>query len=231
MEEVSVEESYIGNIETGLSADDSLALAPPYNSFHLTHSLPSENKRAEQSSRFGFCRSKLFWIVTVVVGVAVLLIVLLTGGEEAGGEDIHRSEVDSNIFDKEGSTDPTITTPETSRLDVLRKKLTPVSGKEPLMDTSTPQYAALEWLADKDPAYWDLDTTPLETITDRYIVSLVYFALGGEGWRVQHNFLSEGSICGWNDGGDGGAFEGVGCENGQVVELVLGKFQFSRQRA
>ena len=97
-------------------------------------------------------------------------------------------------------------------------------AEEQLMNRSTPQYAALEWLADKDPAFLDLDTTPLKTITDRYIVSLVYFALGGEGWRVQHNFLSESSICEWNDGGAGGAFEGVGCEDDQVMELVLGTF-------
>jgi hypothetical protein len=98
-----------------------------------------------------------------------------------------------------------------------------VSGIQSLTDPRTPQYSALLWLADDDPAFLDLFESPFETISDRYKLAILYFATSGSTWRMQHDFLTEASICDWNDGLAGGTFEGIKCEDNQVVEIILGK--------
>jgi hypothetical protein len=110
-----------------------------------------------------------------------------------------------------------------SRLDILAEMLQSVSGTTALSDNSTPQNAALVWLADQDPAVLDLDNESFETIAQRYVSAVLYFSGEGTDWRVNNGFLSASSICEWNDGGEGGAFEGIMCdENGAIIELIFG---------
>jgi hypothetical protein len=197
--------SYNGdNIEAGLSAEQSKT--------HVPQVLPSQKKR------------KIVMVLVVLFVVLIITVILVLVSRNKPEEAI-KPQVD-NIF--EPGDDPTeapvIPAPQLSRLQILREMLIPVSGVEPLTDPTTPQYAALAWLADDDPAQVDLSDNAFKTISDRYKVSLLYFATSGSGWRMQHTFLTETSICEWNDGGEGGAFEGILCENGEVVEIILGAF-------
>jgi len=221
------------NIEAGLSEKDSLALE--VSTKPASNGLPSEN---QERKKLRIPSAKTIKVTVFVLSViAVIIAAILTKDKP---DEFVRSPAD-NVFEKDDPTDtpsvtspqdtPSVTSPQetpsvtsppgTSRLEVLRQILIPVSGVEPLMDPTTPQYAALEWLADDDPANLDLDKTHFKLISDRYKLALLYFATSGSGWRRQHNFLSASSFCDWNDGGAGSAFEGVGCENDEVVEIIL----------
>jgi hypothetical protein len=94
-----------------------------------------------------------------------------------------------------------------------------VSDAEALQDDSSPQFLALRWLANNDTAVLDLDSTPTVMFVERYVVAVLYFATGGEGWGGQRNFLSATSVCKWNN-----EERGVFCnEDDVVVALNLGK--------
>ena len=69
-----------------------------------------------------------------------------------------------------------------------------------MINTSTPQNKAVEWLAYRDPAGLDLDNTLASNLRERYIVALLYFATSGDEWSKRLNFLSNFSVCDWNDG-------------------------------
>lgn len=111
---------------------------------------------------------------------------------------------------------------QTTRIDMLLEILVSESRRQDLTNSSTDQYTAMKWLAENDPAELDFDNIPLQDIKDRYKAALVYFALSkGRGWRTTYGFLSAAPTCEWNDGGEGYSFEGIQCDNGQVVGLTL----------
>ena len=69
--------------------------------------------------------------------------------------------------------------------------------------------------------------TPEETIKNRYVAALLYYAFGGSNWKEQYNFRSEGDICTWNQKGLFGLMSGISCSSDGIVEsLRLGKFEF-----
>ena len=65
-------------------------------------------------------------------------------------------------------------------------------------DTDSPQYKALNWIANKDKANMMVGSTANETIKQRYVAAVLYFALHGENWINKYNFLTPGPICSWN---------------------------------
>jgi hypothetical protein len=102
-----------------------------------------------------------------------------------------------------------------------------ISDLEALGNESSPQFQALQWLANNDTAMLDLDDRPTE-IVERYVLVLLYFstsaegrlnATSSEGGLNMLNFLSASSVCDWNNG-ERGAF----CnEDAFFVALRLGK--------
>ena len=94
-----------------------------------------------------------------------------------------------------------------------------------LQDRSTPQYQALEWMANDDstdPLHFTLSD---DELVERFVVVLLYFSMKGANWINQARFLSPSlNICSWNSTID--ITIGVlGCnEVGSVVRLVLSKF-------
>jgi hypothetical protein len=69
----------------------------------------------------------------------------------------------------------------------------------------------------------DLDSTPIEVLVERYVLSLLYFDNNGEGWSDQLSFLSASSVCEWNDRQTQSAIKGVARCNEDDVSLDLGK--------
>jgi hypothetical protein len=159
-----------------------------------------------------------------LLGVAVLAVI--TAGIVILTKSYKSEDANNNVFNK-AINDPILREDsESPRLKMLREMLIPLSGIDSLSDSSSPQYAAMAWLADEDPAFLDLGVTPFNTISDRYIVVLLYFGTTGNRWRAQRDFLTVTNICKWNDGGEGGAFEGIRCLNNEVVDIILGTFCF-----
>jgi hypothetical protein len=101
---------------------------------------------------------------------------------------------------------PTIAQPPTaatplSLLEAFRSILLEysVSSMTNLETPGTIQYQALSWLASEDQALTFYTTSTAQTIIDRYILALIYFGTNGVHWYNPSNFLSNSSICQWQD--------------------------------
>ncbi len=84
-----------------------------------------------------------------------------------------------------------------------------VSSKNDLYNPSSPQYQALVWLANQDGARLSVTSDTLTEVVDRYVLAAIYFAdccLN----RTVSKFLSQQSICNWNDIDASDALPGLG---------------------
>jgi len=81
---------------------------------------------------------------------------------------------------------------------------TGISSSASLSNTASNQYHAAEWLAEVDqlnlpiPSPMTLGTAEGYRYGARYILTLLWFALGGNTWDVQIGFLLEIDACLWN---------------------------------
>jgi hypothetical protein len=64
-----------------------------------------------------------------------------------------------------------------------------LDGKD-LSNTATPQYMALEWLGNQDPANLTIGDNLTNVWENRYFGALLWFSLGGENWNEQLSFLA-----------------------------------------
>jgi hypothetical protein len=89
----------------------------------------------------------------------------------------------------------------------------------------TPQYAAMDWLANQDT--WtsaNFDKVSTNTMVERYAAAVFYYSTGGENWKEQYSFLSPDSVCTWNAQGE--ELFGFNCGAlgfGFIDQLWLGK--------
>lgn len=76
-----------------------------------------------------------------------------------------------------------------------------ISDAGDLLDETSPQFYAAQWMAHKDGQKLDVpylyDTEKHPTFVERYALTVIYFALGGDGWSHDLNFLSDEHICTW----------------------------------
>ncbi|CAB9520715.1 serine threonine-protein kinase BRI1-like [Seminavis robusta] len=75
-----------------------------------------------------------------------------------------------------------------------------ISTLQDLQDPNSPQYQAADWMANEDESELeDLSHSDnLPAITQRYILTVFYFALRGPYWPNQLNFLQPVNECEWN---------------------------------
>ncbi|KAL3926991.1 MAG: hypothetical protein SGBAC_013261, partial [Bacillariaceae sp.] len=131
---------------------------------------------------------------------------------------------------------PTIDPFGFNREQFLFQVATEASSASSLLDDTTAQYRAFQWMVnDDDPSILDPianlgkgnDIAFYEKVIDRYNMALLYFSTGGPNWRNQYNLLAATSVCDWNDGGAGSATEGVTCsfnldpKGYEIEEIVL----------
>ena len=109
-----------------------------------------------------------------------------------------------------------------TRMKTMKDIATSVSGNITLDDKNSPQYKAFDWLVRSDNVSLKASRSAL---IERYIITLLYYATGGEGWKSQNNFLSAGSICEWNQADAGKILPaGITCdEQSNVKHIVLGE--------
>jgi len=96
------------------------------------------------------------------------------------------------------TTSPTarcnITPVERSTLISDHMKLNVVENTNDLIDTSSPESLALNWIINEDPQYLCPDDPELN---QRYIATLLYYSMGGDGWIASTNFLTGVDECEW----------------------------------
>jgi hypothetical protein len=131
------------------------------------------------------------------------------------------------VTDANKKTSPATSPTKPTRFDLFLEALLvqdPGLEKSVLTTSSTPQYEALYWLANEDKM--DPETAPGRNILERFVLSTLYFATGGDNWRNQFKFLDERSVCQWNNGEspDSGPFAGILCNaSGHVANINMGK--------
>jgi hypothetical protein len=147
-------------------------------------------------------------VVGVILGVTIPLSI---------NNDKDSLSIDSVVTPTQ-SPAPTAASTACTSMDCLAEILlhNEVSDAEALQDDSSPQFLALRWLADNDPAVLDLDSTPTAILVERYVLAVLYFATSTEGGLNGQNFLlSASSVCEW---------KGVFCNtDALVVNLLLSK--------
>jgi hypothetical protein len=112
-------------------------------------------------------------------------------------------------------------------IEAFQGILEPFSG-EALNDVNSPQFKALNWIVNDDPANLSVGgTTPDETIQTRYVAAVLYYALGGVSWATQYDFLSDRDICTWNLDSSGPIYQNriregyhTGCGSNSIVETL-----------
>jgi hypothetical protein len=87
--------------------------------------------------------------------------------------------------------------------------LTDVSSEDLLLDPSTPQGAAFDWISKSDQARVDPLTYP--TVEQRYALAVLYESSGGSNWLNSDGWLSEDEECLWY---------GITCSDDGFVERI-----------
>lgn len=99
--------------------------------------------------------------------------------------------------------DPTTLSPTSLRLgNFISVFLVPLSGEAVFEDQNSPQFQAAQYMADEDPFSSELTDETL--LAERYAVTTLYFATGGDSWRqcnlgditCEGPWLT-GSVCSW----------------------------------
>jgi hypothetical protein len=156
----------------------------------------------EQSGRWRL----ICCIATMAILLGVLLGVLIPRKNDKGSVD----EPEDPISD----------------YDFLVNLLSPVSGEELLLDESSPQYQALDWLAFEGNATYAIQNVTTSILLERYIMAVLYFTTDGQNWNSDYNFLSNFSTCEWPSPIEENEREttpGVRCDvEGNIVKIFLG---------
>ena len=103
------------------------------------------------------------------------------------------------------------------------------SNPDPGWETEgSPQQQALQWLVNEDPGSSSMRGATAKQIQERFAAATLYFATGGPTtWGLSLNFLSESSICSWNNEEEKVLFGdsiGIFCgPAGSVTEINIGK--------
>ena len=152
------------------------------------------------------------FVVILVVGVIIIVVLL-------------------------GGTDPPMA--EEPTLAYLQELAIPISGIDKVYNSSSAQYAALEWIINShhnydfdgidttmdgspSPPIFNLLNTTDELILERYALAVLYFETGGDNWYLNYGFLSNTTACAWALI-RGGLIYGTQCdESGRVSTLWLG---------
>jgi len=141
-------------------------------------------------------RRRFCYRILMVVALALVLLGFVIGVTKALKNRPVRSD----------KPEPPVTIDTSSRMSQISHFLVDrsISTHESLKAKSSPQYKAAHWLATVDTEALPIPS-PSETSThsdrliQRYLLSLLYYSMGGDEWTNSLKFLSENHECGWFD--------------------------------
>eukprot|EP00985_Skeletonema_marinoi_P031764 scaffold37787_cov153-Skeletonema_marinoi.AAC.26 len=98
-----------------------------------------------------------------------------------------------------------------------------ISNAATFNDTSSPQYQALDWMANSGDGADAIQSESIQGATpyiiQRYILAVLYYSTTGSGWRKQYDFLTNTNECEWGVGANNG-FNVIDCNNDGFVTLI-----------
>jgi hypothetical protein len=163
-----------------------------------------ERERCMQKVKMTLCRTLIVLAIALVLGFGVVAL----------------KKDDSISANPPAEDSENVVVTQTPREVLFQSKLEHLlSDKSEFSDPLTPQYAALAWLANEDPAAVDeADQGRLEI---RFVLATLYFSTEGSMWNDDLQFLSGLYECNWTSPSTG---QGVSCdENGQVTSISICK--------
>ena len=113
--------------------------------------------------------------------------------------------------------------------------LSPISGKDTLLNETTAQFEALNWLSNEDtfgiPLVGSNSLDLEDSLVERYVVALLYFSTDGTNWTSSYDFLTNTSVCEWQltvtDSNETSS-DGIRCnEKGFVDSISFGKSSYA----
>lgn len=96
-----------------------------------------------------------------------------------------------------------------ARKDAILEQLFTISGEQKVKEDGSPQNAAAKWIIQDDSMQLDADSPRLG---QRYVMTVLYYSLGGPSWYNSTGFLSASNECMWH---------GVACRSGRVHKIEL----------
>ena len=180
-----------------------------------------ENIGGSGSNKVKLC---LFGIALTVVLVVTILVAVLTQPED--DFPVERAW-ESTPAPTEGYGP--IVVPETKEYNDLVEFLVGkgVSDRKDLEDPGSAQQRAASWLTTKDSQHHPWTERSVESLVQRYVLVVFYYAMGGPNWPSDLRFLSDSSECTWKMAGFTALqraiqYEGVECtESGKVVSIRM----------
>ena len=103
-----------------------------------------------------------------------------------------------------------------------------ISSRRDLESESTPQYLATDWIAHEDELRLEIPeaNSEADSFVQRYVLAVLYYALGGPNWKMTMDFLIEKSECSWfdftgaDDRFDPDSMLGVNCNANKIVNSI-----------
>jgi hypothetical protein len=121
-----------------------------------------------------------------------------TNGDDTNGDDGNSADDDASDITDDNETD------DTERINQIISFLSDneISALEDLRSTTKPQYKAAVWISNNDDRELDIPESINENgafrFVERYVMAVFFYALGGEDWNHDVNFLSEDKTCDWS---------------------------------
>ena len=187
----------------------------------------------------------------IILGIVIVVAVTVSSSRNNNGNGGNEGRDAPFVLSPSPTLSPTQSPmPTISDYQYLLNLLSPISGIETLeVDTAdgttttgatttvppkTPQRRAMEWLLNEDP-YMEynngesIQSIDTRTILERYAAVLFYYSTSGDVWNVHGNFLTNTSLCDWNNRFIGGFY----CElqdSPYVSRIQFGKY-YTRNRS
>ena len=85
-----------------------------------------------------------------------------------------------------------------NRFQPMKEMFVEISGEDAFLDTNSPQYRGLVFLAEQDPLKLNPNDPILsKQIIQRYVLSVLYFSTNGPSWKHRVYWLTGQHECGW----------------------------------
>ena len=191
-----IAEEDVAPFEIGNMQDDEEAasIADPNR-----HSLPDAEElklaTAGRKNAFEGCGKMLAWIFLILA-----LIISLTVGLVVGLNN-QQQKTSSQQLGNSFTPVPRAEVESAMQTYIINNS---VSSQSDFSSSTSPQSKALDFLANKDAMQLNapssgLDTDEGYTFITRYVMALLYYALGGDLWNYDLLFLSKHETCQWYD--------------------------------
>lgn len=124
------------------------------------------------------------------------------------------------------------TSPLVTDYDFLVEILSPISGEGILLNETSSQNSAFNWLLDEDDFFNQdvaIQTLDESLLIERFALAVFYFSTQGEAWSRDLSFLSSNSVCEWPLLGEDEIYtDGIACNNdGRVTDVTLCEYHLT----